>query len=541
VTLNIASISSTTDNHTSLTFSGSGNTTVGAITASTNKGVGTTGREVFITLNQTGTVTFTGANDLDKKTNTTDTFSINNGTLVLDNSASLNSSTNGTGFAFNLGSSSATANNVNLFLGDANNATGGITISRSFNVQDNDSGLITVGGQNTSGVNTFSGNFTMGATSNTGKSLKVVAAAGGEVDFTGAFLRNGTDTTAGITVGDATNTGTVRFAGANSYAGTTTLAGGTLLADSAQALNTSGSGGAVTFTGGSLRYGTSFAAGANADISARIKNSTSAVVIDTNNQTVAFASGIDSTNTGGVTKAGTGTLNLAGTSGYTGTTTVKAGTLIVSGSLSAGSPVIVGDSTSLSTVAQLAGSGYVGDVSAVGTGDANTSGATVDPGNSSNVAGILNTGAFSLTNGAHLALQIGGNTAGGESSTGYDQIVASGLVTLAGGDLKLTVQGTPALTSSDALYLVINNSSNAVVNAFNSISLDGNMVSDPSNITINGVQFALVYNANYSGVGSDGLANDIALLAVPEASTWSLVFGSFGMLSLAQRVLRRRR
>jgi autotransporter-associated beta strand protein len=66
-------------------------------------------------------------------------------------------------------------------------------------------------------------------TANTGKSVTLLAATGGEVDFTGNLLKNGTDTTAGITVGDATHAGTVKLAGANTYAGGTTIKAGSVV------------------------------------------------------------------------------------------------------------------------------------------------------------------------------------------------------------------------------------------------------------------------------------------------------------------------
>jgi len=47
---------------------------------------------------------------------------------------------------------------------------------------DTDSGHDHIGGQNTSGVNTFSGNFTLGANPNAGKSVTLIGGTGGEVD-----------------------------------------------------------------------------------------------------------------------------------------------------------------------------------------------------------------------------------------------------------------------------------------------------------------------------------------------------------------------
>jgi hypothetical protein len=69
----------------------------------------------------------------------------------------------------------------------------------------------------------------LGWTANRGKSVTLVSATGGEVDFTGGILANGTDTTAGVTVGSAGNNGLVKIRGtANTYAGGTTVSNGTL-------------------------------------------------------------------------------------------------------------------------------------------------------------------------------------------------------------------------------------------------------------------------------------------------------------------------
>ncbi len=90
-----------------------------------------------------------------------------------------------------------------------------------------------------------------------------------------------------------------------------------------------GVGGAVSFTGGVLRYG----AGIATDYSARLKNSTGAISIDTNGNAVAYASVIDASNTGGLAKQGLGRLALNGASTFTGDTKVLGGSLGGTGSV----------------------------------------------------------------------------------------------------------------------------------------------------------------------------------------------------------------
>ena len=113
--------------------------------------------------------------------------------------------------------------------------------------------------------------------------------------------------------------GTAIINGAGNYTTTTAINGGTLQIGIAAALGY----GNVTFGGGTLQYGTGITTGQ----SSRIKNSTGAVVIDDNGQNITFASAVGSSNTGGLTKSGTGTLTLTASNTYTGATAINAGTL----------------------------------------------------------------------------------------------------------------------------------------------------------------------------------------------------------------------
>ncbi|MDB6170933.1 MAG: putative autotransporter protein [Chthoniobacteraceae bacterium] len=229
----------------------------------------------------------------------------------------------------------------------------------------------------------------------------------------------------------------------------------------------------------------------------------------------------------GISKTGAGTLILAGASSYRGATVLKEGTTIVSGSIAGVSVITVGDFANLGTPVVLGGSGSIGPVNAIGSGNAATSGATVSPGNAPNVAGILTTRAFSLTAGAHLAMEIGG---AGEAA--YDRVAASGVVTLEGGDLKLTLLGTPSFAFGDTLFLIANNSHAAVNGTF--ATLNGSEFT-ASDILLNGYRFQLSYTANFTGTNSDGLANDVALIAVPEPGAWLAMLAGLGVLAIRTR------
>ncbi len=156
--------------------------------------------------------------------------------------------------------------------------------------------------------------------------------------------------------------GTLTLAGANTYTGGTTVSGGTLQLASAGALP---GGGAV-----------SVAAGATLDLDGHaqsIGTLSGAGTIALGNATLSAGDADSSTfsgvigGTGGLTKAGSGTLTLAGANTYTGVTTVGAGTLAVTGSLA--SPVTV------QSGGRLQGSGTVASLTANAAG-------TIGPGNS---------------------------------------------------------------------------------------------------------------------------------------------------------------
>jgi len=83
--------------------------------------------------------------------------------------------------------------------------------------------------------------------------------------------------------------------------------------------------GSITFGGGTLQ----FSASNTVDYASRIKNSIAAISLDTAGGRVSFQGNIDSSNSGGLQKLGSGTLLLADTDTYGGGTFVSAGTLIL--------------------------------------------------------------------------------------------------------------------------------------------------------------------------------------------------------------------
>ncbi|MFN5757334.1 MAG: beta strand repeat-containing protein, partial [Planctomycetia bacterium] len=132
-----------------------------------------------------------------------------------------------------------------------------------------------------------------------------------------SVIKNGSGT---LTILSGVNTAPTST-GLGWYTGSTTINAGVLQLGNQWALG--GGSGDIRFGGGTLRY-----SGSNTvDYSARIKSSSAAISIDTAGQTVTFGTSLPSTNTGGLTKLGAGTLTLSASNAYTGATSVNAGTL----------------------------------------------------------------------------------------------------------------------------------------------------------------------------------------------------------------------
>ena len=119
-------------------------------------------------------------------------------------------------------------------------------------------------------------------------------------------------------IGLTLSSGTLALTGSNAYDGTTRINGGVLSLGAANALAGVGN---VTFAGGTMQ----FTASNSADFASRIKDSGSAIAIDTNGQDRTLAGSIDSSNTAGLVKSGGGTLTLSGSNGFSGGVTLTGG------------------------------------------------------------------------------------------------------------------------------------------------------------------------------------------------------------------------
>lgn len=165
------------------------------------------------------------------------------------------------------------------------------------------------------------------------------------------------------------------------------------------------------------------------------------------------------------------------TDGVNTATLVKtgAGTLILNGAAAVDVTVAEGS---------LGGDGSTGDLTVA-------DGATLAPGTS---AGDLTTGDLVLESGATLAAEIGGTVAGTE----YDQVLVTGLVTVTGATLAVSLINGFVPAPGQTFLIIENSSASPVVGSFNGLD-EGTMVN------VDGTDFTISYQ------GANG--NDVVLTA----------------------------
>jgi len=196
---------------------------------------------------------------------------------------------------------------------------------------------------------------------------------------------------------------------------------------------------------------------------------------------------------GSFSKTGQGILNLSAFNTYTGQTFVKAGTLLVSGSINGSSAVNVSSGAEL----KLTGTGTV------------------------------SAGTLGLSDTSKLSLEVGTLTATTISLTGNASL--SGTVTLA-----LTLTGDPV---EGTLFTLIDGAS--PLTGYDSgarFAANGTPLDNGATFNVSSGSFSQNFIINYDG-GADG--NDVTILAVPEPSSWITLTASLG-LSLGLTRLRRR-
>ena len=502
---------SSSSNTTNYALAGNGSVTTSE-TVNTLK-ITTTGAGQSLALSSNQNLTlggngllFAGSNDYSITTAGTGKINVTTGNIILQDwgtgvltMGALGNSTDkyGTGKVI-LGAASQAASAVSVYAGTlqysadsqlSNNATTGMNLSGSYGTG---AALIA----NTAGSITTNRTIALGVQG--GNYLDIVGGGNvifsgvisGTIAYTGGTILNLGGASAVDSTNNAATSGTIILSGNNTYTGATALKGGTVQAAHANALgNTSGS---IVFGNGTLQFTSASAAN---DYSARIRNSTGAIALDTNGQNVTFANAIDNTNIGGLTKSGAGNLTLSGPNTYTGNTTVNTGTLQLDGSTASASTVAIGTSGTLT------GTGTVnGNTTLTGGGIINKSSGTIAgtlgvTGGNWNGAGTVtgtvtsSSGTFTIGNGANLTAN------GGLAVTGSGSIAGSSTSTITG-----SVNYTSGSNSTYA-GVIAGSGKTVTMNATGSVlALSGANTYDGGTTVTAGT--LLVSNASGSGLGT---------------------------------------
>ena len=223
-------------------------------------------------------------------------------------------------------------------------------------------------------------------------------------------------------------------------------------------------------------------------------------VIDTNGFDVGTSVPFDGV--GGLTKRGSGTLNLKGASTFAGATTVEAGVLRIDGSTLS--------STTVKAGASLVGAGVVtNNVTIEASG-------TLSPGNS--------IGTFSVTG----ALSIGGNLAVETNNTNLADLVdVTGSVTLTGSSAISLSHLGGAPVNGDTFLIIRNDGADAINGQFSNLA-------DGSYVTIGGMTGLVDYQFD-SLSGTLNVGNDLAIRIqpVPEPTAAALI--GLGVIAIRRR------
>jgi fibronectin-binding autotransporter adhesin len=384
----------------------------------------------------------------------------NNGTLAFDRSDTVSyaGQISGTGAVNQIGTGTTVLSGANTYAGGTSITAGTLQVSADANL-GNASGALTVDGGTLSNTAAFTSARavtlgTNGGTFDTQANLSLSGTIGG----TGALTKTGT--------------GTLTLTGSNAYAGGTFLNAGTVAVSSDANLGSAS--GALTFNGGTLQNTANVASARAVTL-----NAGGGTLQTTGNLTLSGAIG----GTGALTKADAGTLLLTGNNGYTGGTTIAAGTLqlgnggtsgSITGDVTNNGALVFNRSDSVTFGGAISGSG---SVTQAGSGTTVLSGTNAYTGTTTVQAGTLlvdgnQSGATGLT-----TVQSGA-TLGGTGTLGGNVTIASG-GTLSPGNAgavgALTVNGNLTLNNGAALNYQFGQA-NTPGGAFNDLTtVNGNL------------------------------------------------------------------
>jgi len=403
---------------------------------------------------------------------------------------------------FTTGSTTATGN-ANNPVNIANAATTGLTLANNISI-----GSLS-GGGSTGGLVTLAANtLTIG-----GNNVSTT--------FAGVISSSGSPTTSLIKTG----TGILTLTGTNTFTGAVTISNGLVNISNVANL---GSGTAIGIAGGGLQFSANTTNNIADPSSRTITINAGGATFDTNNIQIIFASAVGNSGTGGLTKAGPGTLFLLGANTYTGATTVNAGVLNLQNAtaVSAGSSVTVASGGSLALQGGLNFGAKPLTLSGTGAA-AGMSGALVNASGANTYAGAITLGADATVSsdvgslalssataiaGTGFALTLGGASGG---------TVSSSIGTGAAGSLFKTGAGTWTLSGTTANY------TGATSITGGTLSITGGALGSTSGTTLGGGTLALTS-------GSQNIGN----LTVSAGSTNTVTVGASSTLTLGSTLAR---
>jgi autotransporter-associated beta strand protein len=435
---------------------------------------------------------------------------------------------------------------------------------------------------------------------NTGGALTIQRASGtgSVVDAAELVLGGGSNITISAPISGAgvltdSDSGVVALTGANTYTGATFVDGGTLSINTVGSLgtaNTAGlnvnNGSLVSYTGSTASTGHALAfgsAGGEVDVTTAGQILTFTSNVSTTNNDTATFGGIGNTavtgivsGSGGITKTGTGTLTLGAANTYTGSTSVTAGTLMVSNTVTTGAPSAVGTGPlSVGANATLAGTGSAitgsnitingGSTSTratvyVGQGSS-TLAPTADTNTVSNLT-LKSGGLFTLAN-ANLVFNLNSTAVGGSglantnAGAGNELLVGNSNIAFGSGmgsvDLTLNLQNEPSIVAANTPYVLFSgtglttNTSGVSGGQYQGLTLGTTTTNGTVSITpITGNNLQLIFpssvDSSYYGPSSliiyqdssSGI-DDIEVEIVPEPSTYAMLLSGLATLFFFQR------
>ena len=540
-----ASVASITENANALPniyFTGGGDLIMGGMTN------GYANRVFYLYFNQTGTVTLATNNVLKGSGGGANpTVNFNGGTTILNNGSALYGSSLP---AITVGNGSS---NVTVLLGgtDAAGVAGGVTFSQSQTVSSTN-GLVSIGGNNTSGTNTWSGTFTLGTTT-AGANLNLVASTGGTVIISGALTNFASSTNGALTINagytqDGTNVspaGTVVLSASNTFVGGTTVNAGTLVVSNAYALGSAATNftvNAATANLGSYNFSFGRIALGNGTITG-VGNLTNTGVTVTNSGAALIANNL--VGSGGFTQSGAGTTTLSGNNTYSGATVVSSGGLQVNGSLGSSSLSLSSGTLSMTNLSSVAynftngitlGSAVALSFDVIGaTNDSIATASGLTFSNSTVTVNILSSG---LVGGTTNTLMSWGSTSGtGSFVLGTTNNLGFGVTSLSlqtnATSLQLVINGT---SINGAAYWVGNlgntwTTNTGIVGNFstNAGAIEGNATANPAAQT--DVYFT---NTSSQGLVSNTLGGTFAIRSLNFTGNGTTTIGNDGnTLSIA--------